>query len=112
MPMGMDLTGEGNQASNTTKDPAGTAFALRALAVIAVHDSEAAQARNLTLRQISDADPYLREHSESLTACLFRAFGRNCLPVLEKYLEGTQPPHDLEVNKRAAVRGLEHILGL
>lgn len=112
MPKGMDLQNEGTAPENLGKDPAGIAFALRALACINVHDSEAAQKQELTLRQISDADPYMKEHGESLTAYLFRAFGRNCTPVLMRYLQGVQSPEDLEVNIKAYARKLESILGL
>ncbi len=112
MPMGMDLVGTESQRANVTKDPAGIAFATRAIAVVHVHDSDAAKARNLTLRQICDADGYLKDHADSLTMSLFRAFGRNCLPVLESYLEGTQSAQDLEVLIRKYEHGLEGAVGL
>ena len=43
---------------------------------------------------------------------LFRAFGRNCIPVLTKYMEGVQSPEDLDDNILLYARGFAERLGL
>ena len=82
MPQELNLDNCVASSGINEKGRADIVFAVRALAVIRVHDSEEAKERNLTIREICDVDPWLKEHSESLMHYLFRAFGRNCIPVL------------------------------
>lgn len=112
MPRNMELNGDGNLAPDSAKDHESIVFALHALAVIQVHDSEAAKEKGLTIRDICEKDPYMSSHSESLTSCLFRAFGRHCSPVFLKYLEGVQTTSDLSVNVTAQAKALERQLGI
>lgn len=112
MPKEMELNPGGVASNSGAKDPVGVMFATRALAVVQVHDSEEAKSRNLTLRQICCADEYLRDHADTLSAYLFRAFGRNCVPVLQSFLEGVQEPAELESNVRSYARVIQHNLGL
>ena len=112
MPKEMELASGSGSQNTGAKDAVGIAFATRAMAVIQVHDSAEAKARNLTLRQICCADEYLRDHADTLSAYLFRAFGRNCLPVLQSFLEGVQEPAELEATVRSYARVIQHNLGL
>lgn len=62
-------------------------FAAIALAAIRVHDSDSAKEKGLTLKEICAMDHRMRAAEDRLVLRLFRAFGRNCIPVLTKYLE-------------------------
>lgn len=112
MPQELDLNNYVASSGINEKGRSDIVFAVRALAVIRVHDSEEAKERNLTIREICDVDPWLKEHSESLMHYLFRAFGRNCIPVLTKYMEGVQSPEDLDDNILLYARGFAERLGL
>lgn len=95
MPRGLDLMGSSAPVQNPVSDPVGLSFAVRALAVIEVHDSKEAQERKLSIRQICVAEEYLREHSATLSAALFRNFGRNCKPTFESFASTYYPESEL-----------------
>lgn len=112
MPRGLDLMGGSATVHQLVNDPVGLSIAVRALAVIEVHDSSEAQAKKLSIRQICDADEYLREHSSTLSAALFRTFGRNCKPTFETFVSGYYSGPELESNVKSYANVIRHNLGL
>lgn len=83
----MDLMNKNDVPKTNPTTPSGVSFSLHALAVIEIHDSDEAKKRNLTIREICQGDTYMESVSDSIAYLLFKAFGRNCIPVFEKYLE-------------------------
>ena len=104
--------GGATTAQNSVSDPVGLSIAVRALAVIEVHDSAEAQAKKLSLRKICDADEYLREHNNTLSAALFRTFGRNCKPTFEAFVSEYYPGPELESKVKSYANVIRHNLGL
>ena len=112
MPQGMNLMNDAGGPGRANSDTHGISFAIRALAVLRVHDSDAAKAKGLTLRQISEADFWLNDHLDGLTSQLFRAFGRHCEPVLRKFMLDVETEADLEAHVTKIQKQLEQDLGL
>lgn len=112
MPKEMTLQGTEVAAAPGPADAVGLAFAARALAVVRVHDSEEGKAKNLTLRDICAKDDYLADRVETLSAHLFRAFGRHCVPVLENFLAGVYSAEEIEAQVQQYTADLRSKLDL
>lgn len=108
----MSLGGTEVAAAPGPNDAVGIAFATRALAVIRIHDSDEGKAKNLSIRDICMADDYLVDRVETLSAHLFRAFGRHCVPVLENFVKGSQSEEELEAQVQRFVKEMSGKLGL
>ncbi len=88
MPLTMALGGH-STGDEVDKSRQSIVYALKALAVIRVHDSEEAQEAKLTIPKICSADPYMKSMGQELVSYLFRTFGRQCAPCMTSYLLGT-----------------------
>lgn len=108
----MNLMNRSDMPTDGPTNPAGVSFSLHALAVIAIHDSDAAKERGLTIKEICAADTYMEGVSDSIAFMLFKAFGRNCIPVFQKYLEPMYTGQALDEKVNEVVMRMRRTLDL
>lgn len=87
----MQLDAEGKSASNVRIPD--SVFAVHALAVIHVHDSDKNSEANLSLARIAMADEHLRFTQGSLLFGYLITFGRQGIPLLTKIMSA--PPYNM-----------------